>query len=404
MKSYHIFILGICILAGYRAVAKDSDSSKVFFSNSAELLLRNKPGLGIGGYGEVHYNQPLNKGLFDAGTLDVHRVVLFVGYNFSKNTQFVTEIEVEYAKEVWIEQAFIQQKLFRFVNFRAGLLLIPMGIINEYHEPTTFNGVERPVIDNKICPTTWREVGMGFTGNIQPASLKYQLYVVNGFSGYDGTSALFSGSKALREGRQKGSKSYMFSPNFSGKIEYYGIPGLSLGLSGYAGKSQSRLFQGLNKDSAALIATADSSVVGITMAGLDARYTYKGLRLTGQFYYTAVSNTGDYNLFTGSNGKPNDLGRSMTGYYIEAGYNVFRLFPKIRQELMPFVRYEFYNTQLSMAGEADKNPANENTVVTAGVTFTIIRNVVLKSDMQFVRPAAADVFQKVFNAGIGVTF
>jgi hypothetical protein len=112
-------------------------------------------------------------------------------------------------------------------NFKGGLLLIPMGIVNEYHEPTTFNGVERPLIENRITPTTWREIGFGITGTVLPASLKYQAYVVNGFNGYDGDANL-TGSKGFRSGRQKGAESYISSPSFTGKIEYFGIRGLNM--------------------------------------------------------------------------------------------------------------------------------------------------------------------------------
>ncbi len=79
---------------------------------------------------------------------------------------------------------------------------MPMGIINEYHEPTTFNGVERPLIDKYIAPTTWREIGFGATGILLPLSIKYQAYVMNGFNGYNGTAQL-SGKDGLRKGRQK---------------------------------------------------------------------------------------------------------------------------------------------------------------------------------------------------------
>ena len=98
------------------------------------------------------------------------------------------------------EQAFLQYKINNFINFRGGLILIPMGIINEYHEPVAFYGVERPFVDNNITPTTWREVGFGVNGNILNASLKYQAYLVNGFSSYDG-EGLLRGSDGLRRGR-----------------------------------------------------------------------------------------------------------------------------------------------------------------------------------------------------------
>jgi hypothetical protein len=128
--------------------------NKNLYTNSADNLLLNDNRLVIGGYGEVHYNQPLDGKVFNNGNLDVHRIVMLLGYNFSDKTQFVSELEFEHVKEVYVEQAFLQHKINSALNFRGGLMLVPMGITNEYHEPTTFNGVERPLIDQYIVPTT----------------------------------------------------------------------------------------------------------------------------------------------------------------------------------------------------------------------------------------------------------
>jgi hypothetical protein len=360
--------------------------------------------LTIGGYGEVHYNQILNKQTRDNAVLDAHRMVLFFGYNFSKKTQFVTEIEMEYANEIWVEQMFLQHKLNDYVNLKAGMLLIPMGIINEYHEPTTFNGVERPVIDNKLAPSTWREVGVGLSGNILPLSLKYQLYLVNGPSSYDGSKGLFKGTDGIRGGRQKASKSYMSAPNFTGKVEYIGIKGLNVGFSGYFGESQSKLYDKLDEANNAMNLKADSSVVGISMLGADARYNSKGLELRGQFYYTALSNTEQYNTFTRTGTKRNDLGSSMMGYYVEAGYNVLRFFEKSKMELVPFVRYQDYNLHNTVDANLAINNAYIANIITTGLTLKLAKGAVVKADVDFAKTNATTARTVTFNAGIGVTF
>lgn len=390
-------------LASVTVQAQEADSAGSGYINTAGLMLSEKSGLTIGGYGEVHFNQPFSKEQKNLSTLDVHRIVMFLGYNFSSKTQFVSEIEFEYAKELWVEQAFLQHRINRYINFRAGLLLVPMGIVNEYHEPTTFNGVERPVIDNRISPSTWREVGFGLSGNILPLTMKYQLYTVGGLNGYD-TKGVFSGSSGLREGRQKGSKAYASSPAFTGKVEFYGIRNLNFGLSGYFGKSQSRLYSKIRKDDEALMARADSSVVGISMIGADARYRHSGLELRGQVYYTSISNTEQYNHFTGTGTSDNDLGKSMLGYYAEAGYNVFRSCNAFEQELIPFVRYEYYDMHNSVDTETGRNLNYRNTVITTGLTLKLSQKAVVKGDIQFSRPASSEEYNKVFNAGIGVMF
>jgi hypothetical protein len=122
--------------------------------------------LSIGGYGEVHYNQQISGNERYNGKMDVHRMVLFFGYQFNEKTSFVTEIEYEHVKELYVEQAFLNYNIKPNTSIRGGLMLVPMGIINEYHEPTTFNGVERPSVDKYIVPTTWREIGVGVTGRL----------------------------------------------------------------------------------------------------------------------------------------------------------------------------------------------------------------------------------------------
>jgi len=390
------------VLAAFFLNAQNADQNLPGYLNAADQLLASNSKLTIGGYGEVHYNQPLNSEKRLNGTLDVHRMVMLFGYSFSERTQFVTELEFEHVSEVYVEQAFLQHKINKSINFRGGLLLIPMGIVNEYHEPTTFNGVERPLIDNKIAPSTWREIGFGLTGTIQAASLKYQAYVVNGFNGYDGTAKL-NGKGGFRSGRQKGAESYISSPNFTGKVEYYGIRGLNLGISGYFGDTQSKLYNGISDGDQAALAKADSSVVGISMIGLDARYTFKGIQLRGQLYSVSISNADQYNKFTGTTSL-NDLGSKMTGFYVEAAYNVFRSFSETKTELYPFLRIEGYDTHASVPSNINANKSYKNSAITTGLTLKLAKGAVLKTDMQFTKSDVESSYSKVFSAGLGVMF
>jgi hypothetical protein len=398
----NIFLTAVLLHATISVLTAQNDTVPAnLYINSAEKMLRTNGNLKIGGYGEVHYNQPVSSDVRKNGTLDVHRLVMMLGYQFNNKVQFVSELEFEHVSEVYVEQAFLQYKLSNAVNFRGGLILTPMGIINEYHEPTTFNGVERPQIDNAISPTTWREIGFGITGVLLPASLRYQAYLMNGFNGFDG-QARIGGANGFRGGRQKGANSYISSPNFSTKIEYFGFRGLNIGLSGYFGGTQSTLYNNLDKNDEAALAKADSSVVGISMFGADARYTYKGLKITGQLYYTLVSNTEAYNKFTTGKGGGN-LGSSMYGYYIDLGYNVLRMV-KTEKQLIPFVRYSNYDTQYTVSENITDNPAYQKNVVTTGLSFFLTSGAVVKTDMQFVKTGTSDKFAKTFNAGFGIMF
>ena len=154
--------------------------------NSAEKIVAGNSGLHIGGYGQVDFNLNERKGTINNnGKLDVHRLVTFFGYNFNDKVSFVSEVEFEHVSEVYVEQAFLDYKINNNFSVNAGLMLIPMGIQNLYHEPPTFNGVERTNVDKYIIPTTWREMGVGVSGRSIEHSINYQAMLVNGFNGYD---------------------------------------------------------------------------------------------------------------------------------------------------------------------------------------------------------------------------
>ncbi|RTE53209.1 hypothetical protein EHW67_12055 [Arenibacter aquaticus] len=359
--------------------------------NAAQRLLSGNYGsaVTIGAYGEMLYNQPEG----DNGELDVQRLVLLLGYRFNDKTQFITELEVEHVEEIYVEQAFVNYNVANNVNLRGGLMLVPMGIINEFHEPTTFNGTERPALDNVIVPTTWRELGIGVSGRFNNLSLGYQAYIFNGFKsteadGEGGISGFLKGSNGLRGGRQKGIQSTVDSPNLATKLDYYGIPGLRLGFSTYFGKTQA----------ADDVENLDGANIGISMLGFDARYAYERFTARGQFIYASLSDTEAYNTLANK-----DLGSALQGYYVEGAYN---LLPSgNEQKLFAFARYENYNTHADTAGSLSQNEAYDRTDITTGLSYHIAPGVVLKGDYQFRDNAlSGDGVKDRLNFGIGVWF
>ena len=355
--------------------------------NSNQRILKNLAGLPqgitLGGYGEVLYNNPENLN----SELDVQRLVLLFGYKFDERVQFVTEIEFEHVKEVYVEQAFINYNLTQGLNVRAGLMLVPMGIINEFHEPTIFNGVERPSLDKYIIPTTWREIGIGLSGRLNGISARYQAYLFNGFLSHNGQNGLLKGSNGLRSGRQKGAESTMNHVNFAGKFDFYGIRGLRLGLSGYQGKTQA--VDGQNE--------IPGSEIGVSMLGLDARYTYRKFSARGQYLRASLRDTDLYNELTGR-----DLGSKLMGYYLEAGYNVLPF--KNKQRLVGFVRYENFNTHHEVGNLISKNEAFHRKEWTLGFSYHIAPGAVYKIDYQTKSTAISNSTKGQFNMGVGVWF
>jgi len=349
------------------------------------ILTNNIPkGVIIGGYGQIDYNQPEGKN----GTLDVHRFIMFLGYKFNERVQFVTEIEFEHVKELFVEQAFLSYSVSDNFNIRAGLMLVPMGIVNEYHEPPTFNGVERPNVDKSIIPSTWREIGIGVTGRFNEISLRYQAYVFNGFASVNGDKFL-GGKNGLRNGRQKGAESTINSPNFAIKLDYYGIRGLRLGLSGYFGRTQA-------EEEIKKIEGAD---VGVNMFGMDARYVNKRFSARGQFTQALIKDADKYNALYDA-----DLGSELKGWYVETAYNLLPL--KKEQKLDAFVRYEQYDTHAATQdANIARNLAYNRNEWTLGLSYHVAPGAVVKADYQFIDNAVVNNKTKgQLNLGFGIWF
>jgi hypothetical protein len=385
MKRLTLLFASFIVATSFAQTVPDSlNTNPQNQQNAAQRILSGNinSGVTVGGYGEITYNQPEG----DNGELDVQRLVLLFGYKFNDKVQFVTEIELEHVEEVFVEQAFIQYSLSDNINLRGGLMLVPMGIVNEYHEPTTFNGVERPSIDGSIVPTTWREIGAGISGKFDNASLRYQAYVFNGFASINGTKVL-GGSNALRNGRQKGIQSTIDSPNFAAKLDYYGLPGLRFGLSGYVGRTQA-------EDDVDKI---DGSSVGLSMVGFDARYAYQRFTARGQYIYANLTDTEDYNTLYET-----DLGSALQGWYLEAAYNLLSVTKQ--QQLFAFARFEDYDTHSSVAGDLVRNQTYKRHEWTFGLSYKIAPGAVVKADYQLKNNAANVDIPNQLNVGLGVWF
>lgn len=390
-RTFQTFVF---LFIGFMSFAQSVSDSLMIYNaqnllqiNGYQRILQNLEavpnGMTFGGYAEVLYNQPESLN----GEIDVQRLILLFGYKFDDRTQFVTEVEFEHVKEVYIEQAFVNYALSNSLNVRAGLMLVPMGIINEYHEPTTFNGVERPSLDNKLVPSTWREIGIGVSGRSDGLSLRYQAYIFNGFLSHNGVDGLIKGSNGLRSGRQKGAESVFRTPNLSMKLDYYGINGLRLGLSGYFGSTQAddEVFD-----------TAGSTV-SMSMLGLDARYAFRKFTARGQYITTTFNDAEAYNQFTGK-----DLGSGMSGYYIEGAYNLLPI--TNRQRLFAFVRYEDFDTHRSVPTNTLRNPAFHRKEITTGLSYHIAPGAIFKVDYQSKFTGLMDSQKGQYNAGVGVWF
>lgn len=181
----------------------------------------------IGGYGELHYNNLENDATGDeTKQIDFHRFVLEFGYTFTDDIRFFSEVELEHALagdsapgEVELEQAYVEFDLNDQQRVKGGVFLIPVGILNETHEPPTFYGVERNLVENKIVPTTWWAGGALLSGNLGDTGFSYDVGVHEGF---ETTNAV------IRSGRQKSAKAVANDLAYTGRLKYTGIRGLEL--------------------------------------------------------------------------------------------------------------------------------------------------------------------------------
>ncbi|HMU38609.1 MAG TPA: hypothetical protein PKE31_06315 [Pseudomonadota bacterium] len=349
-------------------------------------------GAAVGGYGEAILTAPI--GGNNPAVIDLRRTVLFFGYNFTDHIRFFSEVEYEHALtsgdaggEVAIEQAMLDFMFRRYFNIRVGMGVLPVSLINIYHEPSTFNGAERPDVDLRIVPSTWQQMLAGFYGAVGP--VRYQIFVTPGLS-----ASGFSADTGIRGGRQENIVKTR-DVGIVGRLDYSPFLGGNIGVSGY----WARAGQG------------DVSLgdVAVTMAALDTKLSRFGLTLRGQFSYVYVSEVEGLNralaLSTPSAGP---ISRHLLGGYVELSYDLLRLVPhNLGFQLLAFGRYERTDTQLSVPDSGVgfvRKPGNDRTVYTAGLTFRPILEVAVKLDYQRRHTEVADSATDQLNAAIAYQF
>lgn len=238
-----------------------------------------EPRTKIGGYGELHYNNlDADDSANDVDQIDFHRFVLFFNHEFSDRVNFFSELELEHSLagdgapgEVELEQAYVDFALTDTLSAKAGLFLLPIGIINETHEPPTFYGVERNDVESIIIPSTWWEAGAALNGHF-----------ANGLSWdaalHSGLAIPTSGSSAfrVRSGRQKVAEALASDPAYTVRLRYSGVPGLDLGAS-FQYQSDASQVAGDGLDAGKLFAINASYTVGdFTMKGVYAEWDFDG--------------------------------------------------------------------------------------------------------------------------------
>lgn len=333
----------------------------------------------LGGYGELHYTNRDAEDSSHQEEVDFHRFVLFFEHEFRDDLRFFSELELEHALsgdgesgEVELEQAYIEYDFNASSSAKAGLFLLPVGILNETHEPNTFYGVERNDVESKIIPSTWWEAGIGGTLRLDNG-LSFDAAITSGLDIETSGTKAFS----IRDGRQKVSKAKANDPIFATRVKYTGIPGLELAGSVL---HQTDLGQSDNP-------SGDSEDVGSgTLFEAHAIYshaigpgTFTGKALFSQWHIDIDSDL-------------HEEAEDQTGYYFEPSYRM----PTSIGDIGIYGRYQYLDYY--------KGSVKEYDIWEAGANWWPHESVVLKADFIFKDKNDGSGDESGFDLGIGYQF
>jgi hypothetical protein len=360
-------------------VMVEADTGVYGLGPAASKVYRVGQGVSIGGYGETLYENfstEREDGTASRKTdqVDFLRAVFYVGYKFDDRFLFNSEIELEHATtdlagSVSVEFAYLDYRISDAIGARAGVLLVPMGFLNELHEPPIFLGTERTETERQIIPTTWRENGLGVFGEI--GSFAYRAYLVSSFDAIGVSGASGYGASGLRGARQKGSKAIAEDFAAVARVDYQSLSGLLVGSSVYVGNAG----QGA-------VSPLDSTTIDATTVIWEGHLQYKarGFDLRGLFALAQISDAEQINAAKGLVGSES-VGERLVGWYVQAGYDVLQR-ARTGHQLIPYVRFEQLDTQDEVPAGFVANPANDRRILSIGAAWKPITNVVVKADYQ----------------------
>lgn len=324
----------------------------------------------IGGYGEIKYHHETTTALNGQKTreIDISRFVLFVGHEFSDKIHLVSELEVEHAiaasnqrGAVELEQLYIDFELSPGSHLKAGMVLMPIGIVNETHEPPTFYGVDRPVIEKTIIPTTWWSTGVMWSKQFKNG-LQTDIMIHEGLKTDDPNATTGADPYDIKGGKQKSSFATAYDLATTVRVKYTGTAGLELAAYG---QFQPDLDQSAGKS------YADDAL----LLGGHAIYQLGNTKLTGLYAQWML----------GGDGAKTAGKDSQYGGYVEASY-------KINSNWGVFGR----SSQWSQKKDETKNQQN------VGFSYWPHEDIVVKADIQQQNKEAGDL--NGFNLGLGFQF
>ncbi len=389
MKTYLAsFLLSLCLILPQGLLAQTQKEFEKLQTQVDQLSLKlEKPAsTTVGGYAELHYNAPQEV----TTQFDFHRFVLILKKEINSWIRFNAELELEHALvnngqgELEIEQAGLTFTINNKLEAKAGVLLLPVGLINVRHEPNTFYGVDRPDVNKYVIPTTLIAEGAGLSLNIGD-SWNLQGYLVAGLD-----AAGFSGGNALRKGRQQAYKSDAESIAQTGRLQY-NAPGATFGFSFYQGDAKTVKVAAAASQAGVSL---DAVPFGLYTADLDIQQGNFTLR--SEIAQGVIGNSAALNQIYGQN-----VGASFSGYYVEPSYKFWFAGD---QAIGTFARFEDVNPQKSMES-GSSNGAYNFTNNRVGVNYWPHPDIAIKWDMGSKKTKAVNALaQKDMNLGVGWSF
>lgn len=356
--------------------------------SAAATYRRTTQGVSLAGYGEMLFENYAGESESGAGgapvtRLDFLRAIVYTGYRFNDRFLFNSEIEVEHAGEISVEFAYLDYLVNDHLSVRGGMLLLPLGLVNEYHEPTVFIGARRPETEQRILPSTWRENGAGVLGSI--GRITYRAYVVNGLDASGFTSA------GLRGGRQKGMEARAANLAFAGRVDVTPMPGIFAGVSFYTG--------GSGQDS--IVVNGERLDIGNTIGEVHGQAQLRGFDVRALYARAGVDDAGPLSRALGLAASA-PVAERMEGGYIQAGYNVLSQ-TTASVSVMPYVRLEQVDTQDRVPAGFTRDLSQDGTFTTVGLEVKPIPNIALKTEYQWIQNEA-DTGRNQFNVNLGYAF
>jgi hypothetical protein len=374
------------------AVASNAPAQPAAAAPAPAAIAATTPDTVFSGYGEVNYNHPVRNA--SGAQTDLRRAVIGVQHRFDEKTKVVAEFEWEHAiasasdsGESAVEQMYVEREFNNGLRGKAGLFLMPVGLLNQNHEPTAYYGVERNFVETAIIPTTWREAGVGLSGEFGDG-FAWDAGLTTGFDLTKWDAASGEGRESpLGAIHQEGQLAKSRDLQLHGALNWRGYPGLLVGGSVFTGKAGH--------------ATTDFSAndARVTLAELHTRYTPGAWDLSALWAYGRISNTEALNAtFVGN---PTPVPSSFAGWYLQAAY---KLWQNADFSLSPFARFESFDTARTYAqlpAGLGVPSAPYERVATVGANLMVAQGVVLKADYQKFRQ---DKSLDRVNLGVGFSY